>query len=757
VTWSVRIALALAGAALASACGHRSGDRGPTVEAGQTEPSTGSTPDEEDVAFDAISGFDACVLAYGGPVVDLGDTTARSRFGGKLEAPAVDTVERDGAKWARAHAHSLSLGYYTSPADLDPPAGTEIDTRVRGVAAKTMAIYLDGRLVGRSPLAKEAGTVTLKGPGLLPGEGEHEILLRFSGAPRGTSEALAEIEWLHVGAGDPDPHYAAPTRADTLVSANLGGQPMQALSLRAPGFARCSGWIPAGATVEATIGVDGAPEGSAAIRILRDRAAPVVLGNASVLEAAAKPVSWSVGDVGSDRGVLGAIDFVATRVPKGGRILFGHPRIVSSMHKKASQGASTQSVSRGVVLVVIGGLATHSLAVYGGTRAVPELAAVAQGGTVFDAHRATSGLSSGAFASMITGQTARMHTLEDADARLPRSLTTIADAARQAGIATALFTANPMTGSAFGFDRGWGTFQAQDPSSDQLATIVFDQASHWIEEHKTERFLLVVYARGGHPPWDATPEQLKTLEPQGYTGGLDAKHAAELLGRAHRATAGIHWTDADRARAWALYGLAVDAHDAALGRFVQALRAAGRENDTALIVTGDVAVNEAAHIPFAEADALDEASLSVPLVVRLPAGAPAGVRVSTATSGLDVARTVLDALGLEPPSSFGGVDLVVVARGSAPDPGPMLATAEGHFALRWNRYVLSGARGKETKLCDLSLEPACITDVRATYPIALDILHRVAFDALVDAPSPPPREPATLFTETASALRAWGR
>ena len=46
------------------------------------------------------------------------------------------------------------------------------------------------------------------------------------------------------------------------------------------------------------------------------------------------------------------------------------------------------------------------------------------------------------------------------------------------------------------------------------------------------------------------------------------------------------------------------------------VRTIGRDKDTAWIVTGDVGVDAAAHVPFLEDDSLDEGALAVPLVVR---------------------------------------------------------------------------------------------------------------------------------------------
>ena len=86
-----------------------------------------------------------------------------------------------------------------------------------------------------------------------------------------------------------------------------------------------------------------------------------------------------------------------------------------------------------------------------------------------------------------------------------------------------------------------------------------------------------------------------------------------------------------------------------------------------------------------------------------------------------------------------------------------MATAAGYFSLRWGALVWSGT-AKRAQLCDVSLEPACVTDVRATYPLTVESLERAAFDIRrLDTPSDVHREPATIDTATSTAMRAWGR
>ena len=182
-------------------------------------------------------------------------------------------------------------------------------------------------------------------------------------------------------------------------------------------------------------------------------------------------------------------------------------------------------------------------------------------------------------------------------------------------------------------------------------------------------------------------------------------------------------------RAWALYDHALDAHDAALGRLLAALRAAGIEDDTAVIVTSDVGADRGRRpCPSSTATRSTSPLLATPLVIRWPhADALVGRRVDAPSSTVDLARTVVAMLGLPPPAGFQGVDLACKPPGRAvPAERPLAATRGDRFAVRWGSFMLLGARDRETRLCDLSLDPACVADLRSTSPIALESLRRWA-------------------------------
>jgi arylsulfatase A-like enzyme len=738
-------------------CQHPSDASATSVAAAATEGDASAGPSRT-VVIDFVRDLDRCTLGHRGVLLDFGDPMMKDSLHPGSLAPGNDErIEHEGATWLRVRSRAVTASFYWPAGASDTPeAGAYVEGRVRGINARGVAVLLDGKPAGSWSLGKGDTRIQVARaavPAALA-PGAHELSLRFIGGPRAGDEPLAEIDWVHVGTGETGEPYSAPTRLDAVLDTAVGGRSLRALSLRAPGSVRCSGWLPADATLEASLATVGGGEADVEARLLRDRHPPVLLGTAHVAGSAVAWAPWSVPVTGLEGdGALGSLELVARRATKGTRLVLGEPHVVVA----GGNALPAPPAARGVVIVVLGSTSARSLAPWGGPHAAPELAKLVSTGTTFDANRAVSSLANADVGSMLTGLPPQILSLDDADERLPKGPTTVEEALRQGGVATAMFTANPTTGAAFGFDRGWDSFVAHDPLDGAPATQVFDDAASWIEAHKADRFLVVVHARGGHPPWEASAEELKTMPPEGYLGVVEPQRAAEVLGKARKHPTRLK--DDDRARAWALYDRAVDAHDAALGRLLAALRSAGREDDTAVIVSGDVAATEGPPLPFVDVETLDEPVLATPLVVRWPhADALAGRRVGAPSSPTDLARTAMGALGMSPPEAFRGVDLATLARGAlVPAQRPMAAARAGRSSIRWSTFVLLSTRDRETRLCDLSLDPTCVADVRATTPLALEPLHRWAVDTLASPPPPYPREPAVLDPHTLSVLVRWGR
>jgi len=349
---------------------------------------------------------------------------------------------------------------------------------------------------------------------------------------------------------------------------------------------------------------------------------------------------------------------------------------------------------------------------------------------------------------MLTGVLPLEHGADGDAFGLAPDVVTIADAARQAGVSTAFFTANPTTSAAFGFARGFETFKALLPGD---GATPIEEAATWIGAHKAERFVVVVHARGGHPPWEVPADQLKALPPENYAGPIEpGAHAAEILARARHVPPLVRFNDADRKRAWALHDFAVSAHDAALGRLISALDDAGRRDDTAVIVVGDTGMDTAAHVPFGDADPLDEGALSALLVVH-SAGQTAASHVRAPTSSIDIATTVLMELGLSPPASFEGEDL---AAAEADDGTRALFASTGERQLVSWMGLLLRTNDTQSELCVPALDAACSSDAAPLEPLSSEALRKLMSASKKKRAL---HTPPTLDSKTAAALSAWGR
>lgn len=729
-----------------------------------------STPRDATV-IDFLGNGEDCSFGHRGVLVDLGDPTTRSRMSGsRLAKPDVEVREREGASWVSVRSRSLELSFISS-SELKSESGVVVEARARGGAAKSASVYLNGKPIGTLSFTKgETKIVSAKAPSTFVARGTNELLLRFNGGSRAQNDQLAELDWIRVGPNDGDAPYSAPTRSDAVTSVSIGNAARRSVSLRAPGFARCTAFIPNGSVLEGFVGATGG-EADAEVRVLVDRSEPRVVGTfhlgGPTDPPGWRPISLPLGDIGTIAGV----ELVAKNSTKGARVAFAEARVVPPLEHVAAASADVPTPkARGVILVVLGST-SRRISLHGGSTQMPELAALASGGVVFDAHRATSSWASGAIGSMLTGLSPREHGASDAEAVLAPGVFTIAEAARQAGVVTAMFSANPTTTAPFGFARGWETFVARLPGGeDAPATAIFDDVGQWLDAHKDDRFFLVVHARGGHPPWDVTSEELKELPPQNYQGSLEPKHAGEALAKAKKAGGGRSFADPDRERAFALHAKALVAHDAALGALVSRVRTMGRDKDTVWIVTGDVGVDAAARVPFLEDDSLEEGALAIPLVLRGIGPRPLE-RVSTATSGVDVARTILESFGLPPPPQLRGESLwTIAAQKKVMAERPLVAATTTRFSARWGAFAVVGLREREVKVCNLSLDPDCVSDVRPSHPLAAEALHSLAWNELVersasgkgdraDRPgSPePPLGRVTADGATSAALKVWGR
>ena len=242
------------------------------------------------------------------------------------------------------------------------------------------------------------------------------------------------------------------------------------------------------------------------------------------------------------------------------------------------------------------------------------------------------------------------------------------------------------------------------------------------------------------------------MPPDDYTGYLRPRDAAQRIAELHGRYSRL--SEADQIRMRALFFAGLHKQDAALGKLIGSLKAAGRWEDTLFVVTGDVSSGR--QFLFRDGLPFDEKLLTLPLYVHFPAGSYAGKRVEQPTELQDVLRTVMMALGLPAPKGLQGRDLASLAGGLDYDAQRVrVAFVNDTYSARWADYVLLGTVGERPKLCVLSVDPSCAFDRSDMRPIVTQALFRRVVQ-LAQQERVAEREPLSLDSESAAMLKVWG-
>lgn len=726
----------------------------PTADVADARPSAPvatAAPARSVASVDLVDRLSRCEIDHGGVLIDLGSPAAQGITGSWSLAPDASLVEaeRDGETWVKASSRSLTMRFV-----LEEAGPVFVGMRVRGGISRSAAVSLDGKPLGVLPIIRgQARVVSTRATAAPVPAGAHSVELRFSGSSRGQAEPLAEVDWIRIGTSDDEARtYAPPTFKQIVANASLDGVPHRSVAVRAPSTVRCSTFVASGSRLKLAMGFEGQGEGDAEVRIVREGGQAVELRAEHV--KGGDHAEWAPLDVALQpfAGELVTLELRAKSGTAGGRILFGDPTLYVASQQTPVPPA------RLVVVVMMAGLDRSKVA---NRQNYPALAELDRTATVFEAHRAPTTVSAGVMATVLTGLAPRAHGVEDPGARLPVALTTLGVAARDGSIQTAMFSGCPTTFEAFGFSRGWDKYATFSPVEGAPAVAPITEATRWTIDHMKPadaRALVVVHARGGHPPWDVTINESAKLPPSEYSGPMEARRAGQLIARARARHSRFRLSENDRTRMWAIYEAALAGQDYALGQFVEALKKANLWEEALFIVSGDVSTGSDNRAPFGDGEELAEHLLRVPLWVHFPGSALGGTKVTLPTAATDVSRSILDALRLPAPDGFEGHDLLETASGAPLPVGrPLAATLGTRYSLRLGDWILSGTGGKPPTLCELASDPNCEVDRLERMPRAASLLFRLAYEAeLSSAKRRPPREPATIDANTAAALQVWG-
>jgi hypothetical protein len=709
--------------------------------------------------IDLIKELPRCEIQHYGRLYDFGGTQLPQRGFGLAQADPPPSIDRGGDRYERLFARETLLDFWVE----EPTSQLTVAVRAHPISARWLYVAVDDKRIGHHKLVPNE-TRTLSTPPMTGSltRGRHRLSLRFFGAPRGSKEPLADLDWVRIGQPlESGVNYAAPTLRDVVSDVVLDNVPKRSIVLRSPSVVRCFLRPSPDARLHIGLGFWGSGRGTAEVALVSDEKPPRVLTTRKLAGGDGASFTPVTLDLSAAAGEVVGLELRATEGSKGGRVVFGDPMI-----SRASAEVPRTPAAHTALIVVLSSVDRGRLPPWGPAAGMTTLSDLAKHAVVFSAHRAPSGVPAASFASLLSGLSPSVHGIMAPGDRLRSKVVTLAETLKEAGGRTALFTGTPTSFAPFGFNAGFDAFETISPVVDQPATQPLLRAQSFREQELasggTSPHLVVVALRGGHPPWDLTREEAAQLKPQEYAGILDTRRGGIVLGALrdrHRKNA-RRIGDDDWMRLRALHDAAVAKQDAALGKLIAMLKAKGAWKDTLLVVTSDVGLGNGPEIPFAPAAPLTEDHLLLPLLVRFPGDALAGREVTLPTTAADVAYTVLQALGLDTSRQVGS-DLFARGSGTASLHGDLdLATSLDGYSARLGSWLLRGSFGKIPRLCAQDIDPACTTDSLDQRPGAARALWFATFQAAAAgagaAAKLGQRERAELDPETQAALTVWG-
>lgn len=388
-----------------------------------------------------------------------------------------------------------------------------------------------------------------------------------------------------------------------------------------------------------------------------------------------------------------------------------------------------------VVLISIDTLRADRLGCYGATGAeTPAIDALARQGTLFRRAYSPLPLTLPAHATMLTGLEPPAHGLVDngltaAELGAP----TLAERLQAAGYDTAAFVAAFVLNRVFGLDRGFILYDDGPPAETELRGLFhgvadarerLDAALAWLARPRQRPFFLFLHLYDVHAPHVVPGPFARRFAARPYDGEVAYV-------------------------------------DSQVRRLLDVLEARGLASATLVILTSDHGEGLGDHGEETHGIFVYDATLHVPLILRLPGRIPAGRVVEDPAGLADLAPTVLDLLGLPPSApSHGRAQLRSRAGG-----GRVLWAQSDYPARHYGWARLRSVRKGRWKyidaprpeLYDVSRDPAEARDVASEQPAVVaqmaSVLAAVEVDLGRARPAAVPKGPDE---ETRRRLAALG-
>jgi arylsulfatase A-like enzyme len=398
-----------------------------------------------------------------------------------------------------------------------------------------------------------------------------------------------------------------------------------------------------------------------------------------------------------------------------------------------------------VMIIAVDTLRADHLGCYGYTRDTsPHIDDLAARGVLCERCVSPAPWTLPSFSTVFTSLYPTQHGAETVHSSLGESFPTLAGILKEHGYATGAVINAPALKPAYGVDRGFEHYH-MTPERGRVADGTTRDALAWLDTIGDRPFFAFFHYFDPHLSYSPPSPYEKTFSGD-YAGRIGDSFNLEGFSRV-RDSMFVQMEDlsaADRDRIVALYDGEIAFTDRAIADLLKGLDERNLRSNTLIVFLSDHGEEFFEHGGFEHGHTMYEELLHVPLFFCLPGRLPEDVRLSRQVRLLDVAPTILDLLGIEPPTHYEGISIgpLLQGKGQALDRGGELlphdvayseATMHGRekktvIAYPWKLVYEMGT--EEEMLFNLAEDPEEMQNVIRAHPDRLDILENLLFRAL---------------------------
>jgi arylsulfatase A-like enzyme/cytochrome c-type biogenesis protein CcmH/NrfG len=295
----------------------------------------------------------------------------------------------------------------------------------------------------------------------------------------------------------------------------------------------------------------------------------------------------------------------------------------------------------------------------------PHLDALAGQSVVFEHAYSQAPITPVSHATILTGTYPQYHGIRNFGDRLPPSVPFLPEILHAQGYRTGAFVGSiildPKNGFASGFERGFDVYNAgfhrqktgerREASMQRRGEVTLGHVLEWLGQQQGRPFFLWFHLWDAHDPYNP-PEPFRSRFPGApYNGSI-----AYL--------------------------------DATVGKLLDYLRNQGLYDNALIAVAADHGESLGDHGELTHSIFLYDATIHVPLLLKFPGNRFVGQHVNASASLVDLAPTLLEALGQKPPQAMQGHSLLSLIGNPHPENRPSFATGDhSERSFGWSALV----------------------------------------------------------------------